>query len=424
MTTNVTNAQPEVAPKGASPPSGAAEPAPRRVLVLGGGVAGLTAAYELRRLLVDRVAITLISDKDRFILGPALLDVPFGRHTDQIGFALAPALQRRGISFTQASVERIIPERRMVLANKHEIPYDYLLVATGPWVEQAMVPGITGAFSDAHSIWTEEAALEAQRALERLLERPGPVVVGVAPGAAFVSAAYEFALCFDYTLRRHHVRDKATITFITPEARLAQFGCGTLGIQQMMERLFARRTITTFTGATITHVDRDFVYLQDGTRLPVAYGMIMPAFAGVPGIWHSSGLTDARGLVPVDARYRHQAHPEIYAVGLAARLAASPPAPSSDLPKTGYLTSVTARAAARSMAVAIAGTSPPAQSLPRLLDLRILDGGGAGLLLVNVRLIVPVRLALPLPGRTAHRAKRLLIRYILWKLRTGRVQLP
>ena len=37
---------------------------------------------------------------------------------------------------------------------------------------------------------------------------------------------------------------------------------------------------------------------------------------------------------------------------------------------------------------------------------------------------LPFRVALPLPGRTAHWAKAALVRYLLWKLRTGRTYLP
>src|SRR5438093_10624521 len=72
-------------------------PSTPRVVVLGGGVAGLTAAYELRRRLRDHAQITLIADSDRFRLGLGLLWVPFGRRPDTLNFPLAPALERQGI---------------------------------------------------------------------------------------------------------------------------------------------------------------------------------------------------------------------------------------------------------------------------------------------------------------------------------------
>jgi hypothetical protein len=70
------------------------------------------------------------------------------------------------------------------------------------------------------------------------------------------------------------------------------------------------------------------------------------------------------------------------------------------------------------------GTAPAARALPRLGDLRIIDGGDTGVLLLSAGLERPMRLALPLPGRTAHWIKRLLARYLLWTLHTGRTHWP
>ena len=64
------------------------------------------------------------------------------------------------------------------------------------------------------------------------------------------------------------------------------------------------------------------------------------------------------------------------------------------------------------------------RSLPRLLDLRLIDGGDAGVLLLTAERRRPLHVALPLPGRTAHWAKALLTRYLLFKLRTGHTQWP
>jgi len=79
---------------------------------------------------------------------------------------------------------------------------------------------------------------------------------------------------------------------------------------------------------------------------------------------------------------------------------------------------------AANLAAAVRGGQPTARTLPRLLDLRILDGGDTGMLLASAGAPLPFRVAVPLPGRTAHLAKALLVRYLLWKLRTGRTNLP
>jgi hypothetical protein len=83
-----------------------------------------------------------------------------------------------------------------------------------------------------------------------------------------------------------------------------------------------------------------------------------------------------------------------------------------------------ARIAAQNIAAAITGAVGARHTLPRLLDLRLLDGGDTGVLLLTADVIRPVRLALRLPGRATHLLKGLLTRYLLWKLRTGRSSLP
>jgi sulfide:quinone oxidoreductase len=233
--------------------------------------------------------------------------------------------------------------------------------------------------------------------------------------------AYEFVLQLDYELRRRDLRGRATIAFVTPEMRLGYLGAPIPGAHRIMERLFAQRRITVFTGAVVDHLDDGYVYLHDGTRLPAQLAVVLPEVGGVPAILRTAGLTDEFGFVPVDAQYRHQSYPEIYAAGLAARLQ-MPRAEA--LPKTAYLASAAGRAAATNLAAVIQGRAPTAPTLPRLLDLSILDGGDAGLLLAGAGAPLPFRVALSLPGRTAHWANEALLRYLLWKLRTGRTYLP
>jgi sulfide:quinone oxidoreductase len=306
-----------------------------------------------------------------------------------------------------------------VLAQYTEIPYDYLLIATGPRADGVAIPGVAGLLGATESLWSERTAVEAGHALERFLEQPGSAVIGVAQGTTYQSGAYEFALQLDYALRRRGLRERAPLTFVTPEPYLGHLDVGAPAARRVLERLFARRHITTLTGATIERVDREGVHLRDGQTLPAAYTMLMPPFSGVVSVWQSPDLTDAHGFVPVDAQYRHVRYPEIYAVGVAA----SSPA-TAGAPKTGYLAAAAARVTAQNIAAVIMGSAPAARALPRLLDLRILDGGDTGVLLLSADLERPLRLALPLPGRTAHWLKRLLTRYLLWKLHTGRTHWP
>jgi sulfide:quinone oxidoreductase len=182
-------------------------------------------------------------------------------------------------------------------------------------------------------------------------------------------------------LRRHGTRARATLTFVTPEPYLGHLDSDIRAARRVLERLFARHDLTAITGTAIERVDREGVHLRDGRILPTAFTMVIPPFSGVTGIWKSAGLTDEHGFVPVDARCRHAHYPQIYAAGVAAQLGTRPS--PARLPKTGYLSAAMVKAAAQNVAAAITGSTRVAPVLPRLLDVRILDGGDTGLLLVS-----------------------------------------
>jgi hypothetical protein len=104
---------------------------------------------------------------------------------EDISFDLRPALTRRGIQFRHERAERIQPERNVVVTESGEVPYDYLVIATGPQVQFDIVPGLgshNGGYT--HSICAPDHAEHACQAWEEFLKDPGPVVVGATQGAS------------------------------------------------------------------------------------------------------------------------------------------------------------------------------------------------------------------------------------------------
>jgi len=364
-----------------------------------------------------------LSDRGQFLLPMGLLSVPFRRRSDEIGFSIGPTLAKLGIGFRVGRVDRVDPERRVVIAQGEDVPYDFLLVATGPDVDAQAVPGLGGEFGAAYFLHTEAGALSLSEAVEQYLGDPGPAVVALAAGASYLAPAYEFVLELDYALRKGGKRDAAQLAFVTPEPYLGYLDAGTPRARTILERVFGDRHIEVHENAELARVDGDHVELRSGVRLPTVLTVVVPEFRGTAGIWKTSGLTDERGYVPVDENYRHRRYPEIFAAGLAADAEVSRAA-QVPVPKTGYLATAMAKAAARSIAAATAGRVPRARALPRVLDVRIVDGGDVGLLLWSIGSTHPLRFAVHLHGGLAHVLKSWLNRYVLWKLRTGRSYLP
>jgi NADH:ubiquinone reductase (H+-translocating) len=122
-------------------------PDPVRVVVLGGGFAGLAATRELERLFETRpgAQITLVSRDNFFLLYPLLFEACSGvlelRHCAQ---PIRPCLHTA--RFVEATVDRVDLQRRVVRAASseglvHELPYDHLVVALGSATNLGIIPG-------------------------------------------------------------------------------------------------------------------------------------------------------------------------------------------------------------------------------------------------------------------------------------------
>jgi len=400
-------------------------PGPRHVVIAGGGFAGLGAAYTLHARLRPEDRVTLIEPSDRFIFAPSLVWAVLGRSLYHGSFVLDPALRAHGIVYRRAAVRAVRVDEGVVVTDDGEIPYDRLIIATGGRPDTAAIPGLAGEFGYAHWIVGEESALEARTTLRGLSADPGPVIIGAAQGATYFSGAYELALALDTVLRRQGLRERVPLTFITAEPYLGELGFGQRAAQTTLAALFTQRDIAYRTGVTIDRVGSHAVLLAGGASLPARASIIMPPFTGAVDIWKSAHLTDDRGIVPVNEHYQHVAHPAIYAAGVACSFDRPiPPLRDPRAPHTGYLAIRMGQAAAENVAASLGRGAPARRPLPRVLDIRLLDGGSAGVLLASWGTRTLHNAAVHLPPVVAHTLKTAQERYLVWRLRTGRMDLP
>ncbi len=201
-----------------------------RIAIIGGSFGGLTAAFELKRLLGRKAEITVISDSDRFIFIPSLPWVAMGwRKAGDITLPLKGILESRGIAFMHTEAKGIDADASKVLTTSGEVPYDYLVISTGPELAFSEIPGFVPGSGSTECIFTLGQAEHAHKAWERFLESPGPVVVGSVQGVSCFGPAYEYAFEIDAELRRRGIRHKVPIQFVTSEPYIGHFGIGGFG---------------------------------------------------------------------------------------------------------------------------------------------------------------------------------------------------
>lgn len=397
-----------------------------RVVVLGGGLGGTIAAYELAAKVRDRAEITLVSDRDEFHFVPSNPWVGVNwRDADEVKVKLAPVMARKKISFSAVGAKRVHPdEGRLELNDGTSVPFDHLVIATGPELAFDEVKGL-GPSGFTHSVCQTDHAVATAAAFERLAAEPGPVIIGAAPGASCFGPAYEFAMMLDTELKRRKVRHKVPITFVTPEPYIGHLGLDGVGdTKSMLESEMRQRHIKWITNARIESVEEGIMHVSEMREdkqehaLPFRFSMILPAFRGVAAIRDIEGLTNPRGFVVVDEYQRNPKFHNIYGIGVAIAIppVGSTPVPVG-VPKTGFMIESMVSAVVENISAAIDGREPFAQATWNAVCLA--DFGDGGVAFYAEPEIPPRNVNWSSEGRWVHFAKIAFEKYFLRKVRRG-----
>lgn len=395
------------------------------VVILGAGIAGVTAAYALKARLEPNDEITVVSDKPYFHFVPSNPWVAMGwRERADIAFPIAPHFEARGIKFVHSGVKRIQPDVIQVdLENGDVLFYDVLLIATGA---VGMADAIPGLAEHTHSVLHIEQAEKALAAYREFVRRPGPIVIGAAPGASVLGPLYEYAFLIDADLKRRNIRGRVPITLVTPEPWPGHLGLGGDGASRhAIAAALADARIAAICNARTVRIEGDSIQVDEldasgETRqihtLSYAYSVYWPAFGGAAGVRSAAGLVDARGLVVVDEYLRNPDHHNVFAIGACV---AQPPVDRTPVPvgapDSVYSISKAAEIAVQNILATIRDTPLVSHTPQRARWLNDMGASGAAYLSepqVPLRDINWMR-----QGRWVHQAKVDFEKYFVGKIR-------
>ena len=333
----------------------------KQIVVIGGSFGGINAAYELRRKLGRNAEITVISKDPAFTFHPSLPSVILSwRNPQGLQVPIQRPLQRKAIRFVHGEVASLDPSKCEVAAQSEVFHYDSALIACGADLDYAAIPGLGPVSGFTHSTFTLDEAIRAREALARVMaQESGHIVIGAAPGASCIGPAYELVMMIDTALKRMRKRHRFSLTFLTPEPFIGHFGVDGIGASpRMVQDEFAERCIEAVINAQIVEARPDRIVLHDGSEHPYDFSLVIPAFRGAAFVRAVDGLANPKGFVSVDKQMMSTKFPNIFAVGVA--IAIPPPRPTPvpvAVPKTGHMTELMARAAARNIAADIEGGS-------------------------------------------------------------------
>jgi sulfide:quinone oxidoreductase len=276
---------------------------PHKVLIAGGGVAGLEGALALADLAGNRVEVTMLAPEPEFVYRPLRVREPFGgplaRH-----YLLRDVANHIGMELRRDAFKWLDPEQRIVHTEAGEqLRYDSLLLALGARLNAHFKYAVT----------LDDRQLDEQ--LRGLLQ---DVEQGYVHKIAFVAPSrmpwplplYELALM---TARRaYDVDEDVSVTIVTAEdAPLAVFGTA---VSETVSELLERNGILTICSTHAETPEPGQVALHPGERrlhvdrvvaLPELFG---PSTPGVP-------KHDGHGFISVDAHCKVDGLDRVFAAG-------------------------------------------------------------------------------------------------------------
>lgn len=399
------------------------------IAILGAGLGGVLAAYEVKAEARpgDRVVLVSKGDTYHFVPSNPWVAVKW-RERAAIEVNLPPVMKRKGIEFVSTGAARVHPtENRLELSDGASLGYDYLVIATGPDLAFDEIEGL-GPERFTQSICHVDHAERAAAAFETFCEAPGPIVVGAVQGASCYGPAYEFAMILDTELRRRRLRDQTPMTFVTAEPYVGHLGLDGVGdTKGLLESEMRERHIKWITNARVAKIESGKMIVEEMTEegavktsheLPFKYSMMLPAFRGVAAIMGLEGLVNPRGFVLIDKHQRNPTYPNIFGIGVAVAIAPTGKTPVPvGVPKTGFMIESMVTATARNIGALLRGKEPEEQATWNAVCLA--DFGDEGVAFIAQPQIPPRNVNWSAHGKWVHLAKEQFEKYFLGKLRRG-----
>lgn len=288
-----------------------------KIVVVGGGFAGLETIFYLRHKLHDKVNLTLISDYDYFTFKPNTIYIPFGADADKFKVDLRKPTTKKNIELIVSEAQAIDADNKKVITGNGEVGYDHLVVATGAAMRPQEIPGLR---EYALTPWTIEEMKQLGVGFNRLVEKAKSgerqkLLFLVPPNNKCSGPLYELVMMTDTWLNEQGVRNKIDMTWSTfEESYIQAFGPR---LNTVVNEEFNERNVHGYKGFVVTGIEPNLVTYQNGIKLNYDLLVSFPpyiakkAFEGLP--------VDDRGFIHVEPDSRRvKGSDSIFAVGDAA----------------------------------------------------------------------------------------------------------
>jgi len=322
----------------------------KRVVILGGGVAGTVTANNLASKIAKEVRdgeieITLITDSPHHIYEPGYLYLIFNRlGEDELKRNMEELVDAR-VSLVIDKAVKIDTENQKVECESKVFDYDYLVIATGSRIVPEEVPGLK---ETGHWFYDLEGSKRLRSALSGF--KGGKIVISVIgiPHKCPVAPIEATFILHDF-LRKRGLRNESEIVYTYPINKIFIMD----PVVEMIQPMFDERGIEcrTFFNPMEIDVKEKKIITLEGEEESFDLLIAIPPHKGSEVVINS-GLGDKGGWVPAD-RYtlKVEGYENIFALGDATNLPVS---------KAGSVAHFQAEILAENLAAELRGIEPTA----------------------------------------------------------------
>lgn len=271
----------------------------KKVLILGGGFAGVEAAIYLRKEAYD---VTIVSERDYFYIYPTSIWIPVHKASfDDVSISLNALADKHGFHIVVDAVKEIAHQQHKVTLESGRIidDYDDLIIAIGASKMKHIGIEHTRSICGA-----PQQALDIRDKLDALVAKgEGKIAMGFGGNPKDTTSvrggpAFELMFNVHNYLKKKGIRKNFELTFFAPMPKPgARMGDQAL---KMMDTMFQKANLHKHFGKKIKAFEENHVVFEDDTRLESDFTMFIPAGEGHHVVKSSDLPTNEAGFVLIN----------------------------------------------------------------------------------------------------------------------------
>ncbi|WP_051069719.1 NAD(P)/FAD-dependent oxidoreductase [Gracilimonas tropica] len=327
----------------------------KRILVLGGGIGGITVAKELSRKIgnedgINLAKILIFEREKQNLYYPSLTWVMVGEREPEQIIRNTEAVELNGVEVVFGEIEKIDPQKKEVISNGRSYVGDYLVISLG--MAQSDSFGLT---KIGHNFYTLEGASSFYDRLQDFEGGKIGIVISSVPYKSPV-APYEAAMLIENYIREQGLEDKTEIFLYSPEERPMPYASDEISGQ--VEKIMASKGIQYKPNHRLISIDGKELEFKNSTGESSFNKFDLMAFTPnheCPQVIKEAELSGDSGWIEVVRASLQSRFDGVFALGDIAHVLSEK---GKVLPKAGIFAQHQAEVIANNIARKLAGKEP------------------------------------------------------------------